>query len=57
MKNITIGFVLKELRKIICGVDYIKTVFKHEKNLQKVSLNKKNDEEAKYKLPKSYENW
>lgn len=24
---------------------------------QKVSLDKKNDEEAKYKLPKSYENW
>jgi len=24
---------------------------------QKVSLDKKNDEETKYKLPKSYENW
>lgn len=37
MKDITIGFVLKDP--------------------QKVSLDKKNDEEAKYKLPKSYEEW
>lgn len=30
---------------------------KGNKNHQKVSLDKKNDEEAKYKLPKSYEEW
>lgn len=30
---------------------------KDNKKLQKVSLDKKNDEEAKYKLPKSYEEW
>lgn len=30
---------------------------KDNKKPQKVSLDKKNDEEAKYKLPKSYENW
>lgn len=30
---------------------------KGNKKPQKVSLDKKNDEEAKYKLPKSYENW
>lgn len=59
--------VLKHILSISAGIGlylFVQRLLMHNqcndkgnKKPQKVSLDKKNDEEDKYKLPKSYEEW